>query len=147
MIGHHDDAYCDLETPMWKISSVSDGADLGRFDWVISGDRSIASWLLEYPTEQSIPSLQSLREGFARPIKTHFVPVASLVLMISFRQPISSEVFPYDSLQISFAEDVSPADRIISWVSKDSSKPGRPEQGPQNFVLQSTVEFAQAVLM
>jgi renalase len=100
----------------WCLSD-SGGTDLGLFDWVI----------LTVPAAQTeaLAPAESRLGRLAGSVKMR----ACLALLLGFDMPLS---FPWQAAMVFGAN--------ISWVSVNSSKPGRPE--PFSLVVHSTNAFA-----
>lgn len=126
----------------------SAGEELGSYDWLVSGDRSIAAILIEQQKTDTVNHhLQNLAVNFAQPIQQHFKAIPSLVLMIAFHESLDESI-NFDSLLL---KGGSPQNnkklQKISWISRDSSKPGRHrEDGGDCWVVQSTLEYAQQII-
>lgn len=102
----------------WQLVN-SDGAPLGDFDWVIL----------------AIPSAQAAALApQGSPLRRHAGSVkmrACIAVMLGFDAPVS---LPWQAALVRGAD--------ISWVSVNSSKPGRP--APFSLVVHSTNDFADA---
>lgn len=108
----------------------------GEFDWVIFADRACVDILME--SDESVNGFPRLKSTFGRVVKEYFLPVPSLVLMLSLKAPIPRDIFPYDSLHIE-------GNALLSWVCRDSSKPDRNSDSEQ-WVVQSSASFASETI-
>jgi predicted NAD/FAD-dependent oxidoreductase len=128
-IGHYlaDGLAIERETTVARLDRAADGwnlADsegnaLGTFDWVISSMPAAQTAALA-PVDST---LRSVAEG--KQMRSCFA------LMLGFAQPLS---LPWHAALVRGAD--------ISWVSVNSSKPGRPEQS--TLVVHSTNAYADA---
>ena len=108
----------DRETSMWRVAD-SEGNELGQFDWVIC----------------SMPAAQTAAlapaDSLLRRVADNARIQSCFALMLGFDQPLS---LPWQAALVRGAD--------ISWVSVNSSKPGRPEHF--TLVAHSTNAYADA---
>jgi predicted NAD/FAD-dependent oxidoreductase len=111
-------ARIDRATDGWNLAD-SDGNALGSFDWIISSIPAAQTAALA-PADSA---LRRVAEGS----RMH----SCFALMLGFAQPLS---LPWQAALVRGAD--------ISWVSVNSSKPGRPEQS--TLVVHSTNAYADS---
>lgn len=117
----------------WTLTSHGDRRDLGRFDWLIGGDRLSAT---NNRADLRNTPLDSFKEKVEQ---IESIPI--LVLMVAFESPLQ---LPYDG--ISF-DNISGEYGSLGWIARDTSKPGRERSdGGECWVVQSGPEAAKQVL-
>jgi predicted NAD/FAD-dependent oxidoreductase len=124
----------DDEDGRWTLTSHGDRKELGQFDWLICGDRLSAT---NNRADLRDTPLSSYKDEVDQ---IESVPI--LVLMIAFESPLVQ--LPYDG--ISF-DDASTEFGSLSWIARDTSKPGRERSdGGECWIVQSGSEAAKKVL-
>eukprot|EP01039_Chlorochromonas_danica_P009151 gene9151-10102_t len=120
----------------WRLTSVNTGEDLGRYDWLVVGDRSATVATIENSFALNSPSLQNFKQALTEQYK----PIPLLALMITFKRPIPKEFFPHDSIHVQ-------GYKAIGWIARDSSKPERNRaDGQECWVIQSHSNYAAEVI-
>eukprot|EP00940_MAST-03C_sp_MAST-3C-sp2_P002132 g2132.t1 len=123
----------------WVLRDAS-GADLGRFDAMVSSDRLMASvsGLAAPPAIDTVlPELNDLPTFAAAAAKVE--SSRALVLMLGFADGEAFGSIPFDAARV---QD----DDVISYVSRDSRKPGRRHNGPELWTVHTTKEYAEKAL-
>ena len=121
----------------WTLRDAS-GADLGRFDAMVSSDRLMAS-VAGLPAAPAVDTVLSGLDDVPQ-----FTAAAgkvessrALVLMLGFADGAAFGTVPFDAALVE--------DDVIAYLSRDSSKPGRVE-GPELWTVHVTPEYAERTL-
>lgn len=126
-------------SPYWEV--YEDGPNnkfLGEFDWLVSADKA---------------NLKDIDNSdvqvFADKVAKHFENKPCLALMVAFHEKDSEQIlskFQFDGALLD--KKCAQADKL-SWIAKDSSKPGRVRDGKKKgscYVLHSTPEYAKEII-
>jgi len=121
----------------WTLRDAS-GADLGRFDAMVSSDRLMAS-VAGLPAAPAVDTVLSGLDDVPQ-----FTAAAgkvessrALVLMLGFADGAAFGSVPFDAVLVE--------DDVIAYLSRDSSKPGRVE-GPELWTVHVTPAYAERTL-
>ncbi|KAH8940356.1 hypothetical protein BDL97_15G084800 [Sphagnum fallax] len=120
---------------LWNVKA-KDGESLGVFDAVIIADKGLAS--ARFLAQTGLPPPL---EGAGVPELTKRVAAVTtapcFALMLAFAKPLT--LVPFDGAVID-------GSKIISWVARDSSKPGRATNSSECWVVHSTAEYASNII-